>query len=90
MERTAPPRLAASHARAWLAISFPDWGPIRLRGFLDGMSLAINLLRDKPDLSDKDVGQIIGVPKRLFLPDRNDGNTQSSDVTDASGKHLRR
>ena len=50
----------------------------RLRGFLDGMSLAANLLRDKPDLSAKeDVGRILDAPQRLCLPDRNDGNTQA-------------
>jgi hypothetical protein len=62
----------------------------RLRGFLDGMSLAVNLLRDKPDLSARDAGQILDAPQRLRLPGRNDGNTQASDVADISGKHRRR
>jgi hypothetical protein len=62
----------------------------RLRGFLDGMSLAVNLLRDKPDLSAEDAGQILDAPQRLRLPGRSDGNTQASDVTDISGKRWRR
>jgi hypothetical protein len=62
----------------------------RLRGFLDGMSLAVNLLRDKPDLCAKDVGQILDVPQRLRLPDRNDDTSQANNVTDISGKHWRR
>ena len=42
------------------------------------MSLAANLLRDKPDLSSKeDVERILDAPQRLCLPDRNDGNTQA-------------
>src|SRR5262245_59391868 len=63
----------------------------RLRGFLDGMSLAANLLRDKPDISAKeDVGRILDAPQRLCLPDGNDGNTQAGNLKDISGKHWRR
>jgi hypothetical protein len=62
----------------------------RLRGFLDGMSLAVNLLRDKPDLSTSNVKQIIDGPQRLFLHSGDDGNTQISNVTDISGKRWRR
>jgi hypothetical protein len=54
------------------------------------MSLAVNLLRDKPDLSAKDVGRILDAPQRLSLPDRNGGNTQAGSLTDISGKHWRR
>ena len=56
----------------------------RMRGFLDGMSLAANLLRDKPNICVKDVGQILDAPQPLRLPGRNDY------VTDISGKHWRR
>jgi len=62
----------------------------RLRGFLDGMSLAVNLLRDKPDLSTSNVKQTIDGPQRLFLHSGDDGNTQISNVTDISGKLWRR
>jgi hypothetical protein len=62
----------------------------RLRGFLDGVSLAVNLLRDKPDLSACDVKQINGGPQRLFLHSGDDGNNQPSNVTDISGKRWRR
>jgi hypothetical protein len=42
------------------------------------MSVAANLLRDKPDLSSKeDVRRILDAPQRLCLPDGNDGNTQA-------------
>jgi hypothetical protein len=58
----------------------------RLRGFLDGMSLAANLLRDKPDLSTHNLTQIIDGPQRLFLHSGDDGNTQANNVTDISGK----
>ncbi len=58
----------------------------RLRGFLDGVSLAVTLLRDKPDLSAGDLKQIIGGPQRLFLQSGADGNTQPNKVTDISGK----
>jgi hypothetical protein len=62
----------------------------RLRGFLDGVSLAVNLLRDKPDLSACDVKQITGGPQSLFLQSGDDGNNQPSNVTDISGKRWRR
>jgi hypothetical protein len=62
----------------------------RMRGFLDGVSLAVNLLRDKPDLYAKDVGQILDIPQRLRLPDGSDDNPQASNVTDISGKLWRR
>jgi len=62
----------------------------RMRGFLDGVSLAVNLLRDKPDLYAKDVGQILDIPQRLRLPDGSDDNTHASNVTDISGKLWRR
>ncbi len=62
----------------------------RLRGFLDGVSLAVNLLRDKPDLSACDVKQITGGPQRLFLHSGDDGNNQPSNATDISGKRWRR
>ena len=62
----------------------------KLRGFLDGMSLALNLLRDKSALSANDVKQILDGPQRLFLQSGDDGNTQASNVTDVSGKHWRR
>src|SRR5882672_3666386 len=52
----------------------------RLRGFLDGMSLAANLLRDKPDLSTHNLTQIIDGPQRLFLHSGDDGNTQTNNV----------
>jgi hypothetical protein len=62
----------------------------RLRGFLDGMSLAVNLLRDKPDLSTCNARQIIDSPQRLFLHSGDGGNTQASNLTDISGKRWRR
>jgi hypothetical protein len=65
----------------------------RVRGFLDGVSLAANLLRDKPDLSSKppkDGGQILDVPQRLLLHTGDDENMQPGNVTDISGKLLRR
>src|SRR6266508_6696869 len=62
----------------------------RLRGFLDGVSLAVNLLRDKPDFCAKDVGHILDIPQRLRLPDGNDDDTQPNQVTDISGKLWRR
>jgi len=62
----------------------------RMRGFLDGVSLAVNLLRDKPDLYAKDVGQILDIPQRLRLPDGSDDSAQASNVTDISGKLWRR
>jgi hypothetical protein len=65
----------------------------RVRGFLDGVSLAANLLRDKPDLSSKppkDGGQILDVPQRLLLHTGDDENMQLGNVTDISGKLLRR
>jgi hypothetical protein len=62
----------------------------RLRGFLDGVSLAVNLLRDKPALSAGDVKQIIDGPQRLFLQSGDDGNAQPGNVTDISGKRWRR
>jgi len=58
----------------------------RLRGFLDGVSLAVNLLRDKPALPAGDVKQIIDGPQRLFLQSGDDGNSQANNVTDISGK----
>ena len=61
----------------------------RLRGFLDGMSLDVNLLRDKPALSAGDVKQIIDGPQRLFLQSGDD-NAQPGNVTDISGKCWRR
>ena len=62
----------------------------RMRGFLDGVSLAVNLLRDKPDLSAKDVGQILDGPQRLFLPVGTMETPRPSNVTDISGKLWRR
>jgi len=62
----------------------------RMRGFLDGMSLAVNLLRDKPDLSACDVKQITGGPQLLFLHGGEDGNTRPGNATDISGKRWRR
>jgi hypothetical protein len=62
----------------------------RLRGFLDGVSLAVNLLRDKPALPAGDVKQIIDGPQRLFLQSGDDGNSQANNVTDISGKLWRR
>ncbi len=62
----------------------------RIRGFLDGVSLAVNLLRDKPDFCAKDVGHILDIPQRLRLPDGNDDDTQPNKVTDISGKLWRR
>src|SRR5262245_25866077 len=62
----------------------------RIRGFLDGVSLAVNLLRDKPDFCAKDAGQILDIPQRLRLPDGNDDDTQPNKVTDISGKLWRR
>ena len=62
----------------------------RIRGFLDGVSLAVNLLRDKPDFRAKDVGHILDIPQRLRLPDGNDDDTQPNKVTDISGKLWRR
>jgi len=62
----------------------------RIRGFLDGVSLAVNLLRDKPDFCAKDAGHILDIPQRLRLPDGNDDDTQPNKVTDISGKLWRR
>ena len=62
----------------------------RLRGFLDGVSLALHLLRDKPNLSTNDVKRILDDPQRLYLSSGADGNTKTSNVTDISGKHPRR
>ncbi|HEX5080635.1 MAG TPA: hypothetical protein VFY40_01220 [Blastocatellia bacterium] len=62
----------------------------RLRGFLDGMSLAANLLRDKPDISNRSSTQIIDGPQRLFLHSGDNGNDHANNVTDISGKRWRR
>lgn len=62
----------------------------KLRGFLDGVSLAIHLLRDKPDLSAHNVKQILDGPQRLYLSSGGDETTKASNVTDILGKHRRR
>jgi hypothetical protein len=62
----------------------------RLRGFLDGMSLAANLLRDKLDLSNRNNTQIIDGPQCLLLHSVDEGNNHANNVTDVSGKCWRR
>ncbi len=62
----------------------------KLRGFLDGMSLALNLLRDKPDFSANGVKQLPDSPLRLYLSSGDNENTHGNNVTDISGKPWRR
>jgi hypothetical protein len=60
----------------------------KLRGWLDGASLAYKLLRDKPDFFTGDVKP--ADPAGLYLPSLDVENDQESDVTGASGKCWRR
>lgn len=54
----------------------------KMRGFLDGWSLALQLIRDKPDFSANDVNkQLADHSPRLCLP-----SAGESTVTDISGK----
>jgi hypothetical protein len=62
----------------------------KLRGWLDGINLAFELLRDKPEISASDVKQITGGPGGLYLPGESDETDQESNVTDISGKCWRR
>jgi hypothetical protein len=53
----------------------------KVRGILDGMTLAIQLIRDKPDFPTNDVKQIHDLSLRLYLTGGGE-----RDVTDISGK----
>src|SRR5215475_15234236 len=56
----------------------------KLRGWLDGVSLAFKLLRDKPDFSTGDVKS--DDPGGLYLLSGDGKGNEESDVTDVSGK----
>jgi hypothetical protein len=60
----------------------------KLRGWLDGVSLAFKLLRDKPDFSTGDVKS--DDPGGLYLLSGDGKGNEESDVTDISGKRRRR
>jgi len=60
----------------------------KLRGWLDGFSLALKLLRDKPEFSTGDVKP--ADPAGQYLPSGYGESDQESDVTDVSGKCWRR
>jgi hypothetical protein len=60
----------------------------KLRGWLDGVSLALKLLRDKPEFSVGDV-KPDDAGGLYLLSDAGEGN-EESDVTDISGKCWRR
>jgi hypothetical protein len=60
----------------------------KLRGWLDGVSMALKLLRDNPDFSAGDVKS--DDPRGLYLPSGAGEGNEESDVTDISGKRRRR
>lgn len=60
----------------------------KLRGWLDGVSLALKLLRDKPEFSAGDVKS--DDPGGLFLLSGDGEGDEESDATGASGKRWRR
>jgi hypothetical protein len=62
----------------------------KLRGGLDGINLAFELLRDKSGISANNVNQISYSPFGTYLPVENDTSVQESKITDISGKYRRR
>jgi hypothetical protein len=62
----------------------------RIRGWLDGMELAYNLLRDKPRFSGNYTNEITGSSRNLYLPEGVEDTPPPNKVTDISGKRPRR
>ena len=65
----------------------------KLRGWLDGVGLAIQLIRDnrnKPELSARYIPEMSDGPPRLYLPGDAEDSSYKNKVTDILGKRQRR